>query len=127
MAELSDLAERLLLRFKDVPNVTIDDAMEWIERSLLEHGIRSDADVPDRQILLVLLYAEWDACLQMALNTAYYFEYKDGEETVDKRNISDHYRKVAVELKKRYDEKKAVGSDGLGGSRFTVIPRVDRL
>jgi len=126
MAKLAELSEMLLKRFKDVPNVTIEDTNNWIERSMLEHGYDLDADVPNDHVLLVLLYAEWDGAMQIALRTAYYFEYKDSDESVDKRNVSEQYRNVAADLWKAYERKKAEGAGGLGGSRFYVMSRVDR-
>ena len=126
MAELHEISELVLQRFKDVPNVTEEDAEAWTLRAFIEHGYAEDANVPDNQTMLLLLYAEWDAALNLAMNTAYYFEYKDAEESVDKRLISEQYRRLATELRKRYDAKKAEGSGGLGGSRFNVMTRVDR-
>src|SRR5690606_35444995 len=110
MASLSELSELLLKRFKDVPNVTTEDTDGWVERSMLEHGYRADQDVPQDETMLVLMYAEWDGTLQIALKAAHYFEYKDSEETVDKRNVSEQYRQVATELWKAYERKKAQGS-----------------
>ena len=126
MATLSELSQSLLKRFKDVPNITVEDTNDWIERSMLEHGFSLEADVPQTQILLILLYAEWDGSLQIALKSAHYFEYKDSEETIDKRNVSEQYRQIATELWRNYERKKAQGSGGIGGSRFYVAPRVDR-
>lgn len=125
MANLSELAENLEKRFKGVPNATIEDAENWTERSMLEHGYMAEDDVPDDQKLLVLLYAEWDGTLQLALQTAYYFEYTDGEETVDKAKISEQYRNVAAELRKKY-EKKNVESGPSSNTRFTIMTRADR-
>lgn len=126
MARLDELSTSLLKRFKDVPNVTIEDTNGWVERSFLEHGFANEADVPSDQVLLVLMYAEWDGTLQISLKAAHYFEYTDSEESVDKRNISEQYRNVAAELWKNYERKKAQGSGGIGGSRFSVATRVDR-
>lgn len=125
MAKLSELAENLEKRFKGVPNASIEDANNWAERSMLEHGYMADDDVPDNQKLLVLLYAEWDGALQLSLQTAYYFEYTDGEETIDKAKISEQYRKVAVELRKKY-ENKSVESGPSSNTRFTIMTRADR-
>lgn len=126
MAYLPELSTKLLKRLKDVPNVTKEDADDWVERAFVEHGFNSDVDVPREQELLILLYAEWDACLQIAFKAAHYFEYKDSEETVDKRNVSEQYRQIATELWRVYERKKAEGSGGIGGSRFRVATRVDR-
>lgn len=125
MATKSELAVSLLARFNGVPNVDITDAESWIERSLMEHGIRADRDVPEREHLLILLYAEWDGTQQIALRTAYYFEYKDGEESVDKRMVSEAYRNMADQLFAKYERKKnEVGRTA--GPRFRVMGRADR-
>ena len=125
MATKSELAVRLLTRFKGVPNVDIADAEGWIERSLMEHGIPVDQDVEETDQLLILLYAEWDGTQQIALRTAYYFEYKDGEETVDKRMVSEAYRNMADQLYNKYERKKnEVGRRA--GPRFRVMTRTDR-
>lgn len=126
MASKTELAESLLKRYKDVPNVEQDDADNWIERAMLEHGLNADADVPQDLTLLVLLYAEWDGALQIALKTAHYFEYKDAEESVDKRAVSEQFRRIAAELRKEYDRKKSKGAAGIGGSRFAIMTRADR-
>lgn len=126
MAMLSELSQSLLKRLKDVPNVLEEDTDGWIERSMLEHGYSVETDVPQDQVLLVLLYAEWDASLQISFKSAHYFQYKDSEETVDKRNVSEQYRHIATELLKSYERKKAAGSGGFGGSRFHVATRIDR-
>lgn len=126
MASLSELSEKLIKRFKDVPNITDEDTTAWVERSMMEHGFLADQDVPQESELLVLLYAEWDGALQIALKAAHYFEYTDGDETVDKRNVSEQYRHIATELWRAYERKKAQGAGGIGGSRFSVATRVDR-
>jgi hypothetical protein len=125
MATKSELATTLLSRFKGVPNVDTTDTDEWIGRSLLEHGYRLDQDVPVDDQLLVLLYAEWDAATQLALRTAYYFEYKDSEESVDKRMVSETYRNLADQLWKTYERKKNEAGR-TAGPRFRIMPRADR-
>lgn len=126
MATKSELATTLLGRFKGVPNVEIDDAENWIERSLIEHGYRIDQDVRDEDTLLVLLYAEWDGTTQLALRTAYFFEYKDSEESVDKRMVSEAYRNMADQLWKTYERKKNEAGR-TAGPRFRVLRRADRF
>lgn len=124
MAELPELSATLLRRFRDVPNIDLEDTTDWIERSMLEHGFNPSSNVPQDAILLVLLFAEWDGTLQISLKTAYYFSYKDAEETVDKRTVSEQFRKVAKELEKRYEKKKS--SSDLGGQGFYIMTRADR-
>lgn len=126
MAELDELTDSLMQRLKGVPNVERNDAEEWVKWSMMEHGYEAEDDVPANDALLVLLFAEWDASLQISFQTAHFFEYKDSEESVDKRAISEQYRRVAAELKKRYDKKKAEGTASQGGSRFVIPTRADR-
>ncbi|WP_079516521.1 hypothetical protein [Rossellomorea marisflavi] len=125
MAKKSELAETLLSRFKGVPNVEQEDVEAWIDRSLLEHGYRLDQDVRDDDQLLILLYAEWDGITQISLRTAYYFEYKDAEESVDKRMVSETYRNLADSLWKTYERKKNEAGR-TAGPRFTIMTRADR-
>lgn len=125
MASQVELAEKLLRRFKGVPNVTAEDASDWITSAMAEHGFDADADVPLQFEQLVLLFAEADGAGLIALQTAYFFSYKDGEESVDKRGVSEQYRKVATELWKKYERKKA--DSGLtGATRFHIMKRADR-
>lgn len=125
MATKTELATSLLTRFKGVPNVDLTDAESWIERSLMEHDIPFDRDVPEDEQLLVLLYAEWDGTQQIALRTAYYFQYKDSDETVDKRMVSEAYRNMADQLFKKYERKKNEAGR-TAGPRFRVPTRADR-
>jgi hypothetical protein len=126
MATYKDLAERLLTRFRDVPKVTLVDAEDWMVAAMEEHGLRLDRDVPPNMERLLLLYAEADGAQNISLRTAFYFEYRDGEESVDKRNVSEQYRKIATELWKKYREKKIEVGFGIAGTRFGVAPRIDR-
>lgn len=125
MATKSELSTTLLSRFKGVPNVEKDDTDGWIDRSLLEHGFSTNDDVSNEDQLLVLLYAEWDATMQIALRTAYYFKYNDSEEQVDKRMVSETYRNIAEKLWQTYEKKKNEAGRN-SGPRFVIPPRVDR-
>lgn len=126
MATLNELADRLLSRFKDVPNVTLEDATNWVELSMNEHGFVATDDVPTSAVSLILLYAEADGASQIALRTAHYFSFVDKDESIDKSSISTRYRTIASELWERYRRKKEEGKAGFGGSRFTVMRRLDR-
>jgi len=126
MATYEELSARLLRRFREVPNVTLLDAQDWMEWSLMEHNFRLDQNVPTNAIPLVLLYAEADGTSQIALRTAFYFEYRDGEEAVDKSMISDQYKSISEKLWERYYRKKSEGTDGSGGSQVAFMQRRDR-
>lgn len=125
MARLAELSETLLRRFKNVPNVSLEDTTDWITLAMAEHDFDATDDVPTEYVTLILLYAEADGAGLISLQTAYYFSYKDGEESVDKRGVSEQYRKVATELWKKYERKKA--DSGLAGATvFTIMRRADR-
>lgn len=126
MATLDELSERLHRRFKDVPNVGREDTDEWMETALNEHGYTGQSTVPVEMIPLILLYAEADGVGQVALRVAYYFQYSDRDETVDKTKVADNYRRLAETLWDRYKVRKAEGVGGFGGSRFAIMTRADR-
>lgn len=126
MAKLKDLSDRLLNRFKDVPNVEDSDVEGWVEMAMNEHGFISTDDVPTEFIPLIMLYAEADGAMQVALRTAHYFSFVDKDESIDKSMISEQYRKLAEELWNRYGRKKDEGVGDFGGSSFHIMKRADR-
>lgn len=121
MANLAELSERLLKRFKNVPNVTIVDAQDWTEESMLIHGYESSAIVPNDRQEIVLLYAQSEGAFQISLSSAHFFKYTDGEEQVDKTMVSEQYRKLAKDLREEYTRKK-----GVLGSKAVFMKRADR-
>lgn len=122
MASKYELSQRLLTRFKNVPNVDVTDTDEWVETAMNEHGYDAVSDVPTDDITLILTYAEADGAGQISLRTAFYFSYKDRDESVDKSMVSEQYRKLAEQLWNKYAQKKSERS----GSRFRIMPRADR-
>lgn len=125
MASLAELSGTLLRRFKNVPNVSLEDTTDWVTLAMAEHEFDATDDVPTEYVTLILLFAEADGAGLISLQTAYYFSYKDGEESVDKRGVSEQYRKVATELWKKYERKKA--DSGLAGATvFSIMRRADR-
>lgn len=122
MATNLELAERLVRRFKGVPNFDITDAQELVDDALQTHGYELSADVPSDRLNLLLLYAQAEGAWQIALSTAHYFQYQDGEESVDKSMISEQYRKLAKDLRADYDRAKSVDT----GAGFYIAARIDR-
>src|SRR5690625_2548357 len=122
MATRAELAERLLKRFRGVPNFDIDDAQELVEDALLVHGLDASAAVPDDRITVILLYAQAEGAWQIALSTAHYFRYGDAEESVDKSMISEQYRRLARDLRDEYNSERAREK----GAGFYVAARIDR-
>lgn len=122
MAYKNELSQRLLTRFKDVPNVDSSDTDEWVETAMNEHGYNAMGDVLTDDITLVMTHAEADGAGQIALRTAFYFSYTDRDEAVDKSMVSEQYRKLADQLWNKYAQKKSERS----GSQFRIMRRADR-
>jgi hypothetical protein len=122
MTTKAELAERLLRRFKGVPNFLLTDAEELVDDAMQVHGFASSSIVPESDVNLILLYAQAEGAWQIALATAHYFSYQDGEESVDKSNVSEQYRKLAQDIRGQYEVEKARKS----GSSFFIMKRIDR-
>ncbi len=122
MATNEELAERLIRRFKGVPNFNITDAQELVDESLHVHGLDASADVPADKEAIVMLYAQFQGTRQIAYSVAHYFKFTDGEESVDKSMIADNYRNLAKDLQADYETEKGRSF----GSNFRVMRRVDR-
>lgn len=122
MTTKAELVERLLRRFKGVPNFQLTDAEELVDDAMHVHGFASSSIVPESDVNLILLYAQAEGAWQIALATAHYFSYKDGEESVDKSKISDQYRKLAQDIRSQYETEKARKN----GHGFFIMKRIDR-
>ena len=122
MANKSELAERLRNRFKGVPYFEQTNAEELVEEAMQAHGYAPSDDVPIADENLILLYAQANGAWQIALSTAHYFSYSDGEESVNKTMISEQYRKLATDLRDQY-EKERLKKHGVN---FRILKRADR-
>lgn len=122
MATSPELAERLLKRFNGVPNFDITDAQELVDDAAQVHGLDPSATIPVDKVNLILLYAQAQGALQIALSTAHYFSFQDGEESIDKSGVSDRYRNLANELRSEYEREKYEQT----GAHFRTMRRLDR-
>lgn len=116
----------LVTRFKEVPNVDVEDIKLWLETSYGVHGVNMQGNVTPSVASLILLHAEADGTNQIALRTSHYYSFTDKDEAIDKSMISESYRKTAEALWKRYDKMKAEGVDEFGGSKVHYMRRLDR-
>lgn len=101
MAKATDLSALLFNRFKDVPNLTEADALLVIQEMVVLFGLTDELDplfVPK-----YMSFATSEMAMKIALNTAHYFKFTDGEETVDKSLVSENYRRVAKDYRSQYD------------------------
>jgi hypothetical protein len=126
MATLSELSGRLLAKFKNVPNITVEDAEQWVVEASFQYGYDSPDDVPTKETGLLLLLAQAEGARQIAVSTAHYFKWSDQGQQVDKANISDQYRKLSRDLIYEYERQRASGIGGTKGVNFRATRRLDR-
>jgi len=117
-----ELAEIITQRFKGVPNFTDNDADALVEDAMRTHGYAPSSSVDAKDVTLILLYAQYNGAWQVALSTAHYFKFGDGEENVDKSMVAENYRKLARGLQEDYEAEKG----RLYGNSFKLAPRIDR-
>lgn len=115
MADDTKLIERLMRRFKGVPNFDESDAIDLVEEAKEAH----ESDASDE---LILLYAQVQGAWQIAFGAAHYFRFRDGEEEVDKSMVAESYRKLAKDLQADYDEEQGRTI----GNGFRIMTRADR-
>lgn len=121
-----ELSERLLRRYRDVPNVGDEDAGEWIETSMNAHGFNKGETIPSEYASLIMLYAEATGATQLSIKTAHYFSFVDKDESIDKTNIAAEYRRIARDLWRNYNRRKEESQLFSGGSVMSFMKRVDR-
>lgn len=126
MNDFDEVIRMLTNRFREVPNLSVEDLESWTETALLEFGIKRGDRIPPPLIPLILLHAEADGASQIALKTAHYFKFTDKDETIDKSKISENYRQISSDMWKRYRLKKDEGVEGYGGAVMKFMRRVDR-
>ncbi|MGM0836039.1 MAG: hypothetical protein ACQEV7_07770 [Bacillota bacterium] len=116
------LESRLLSKFKNVPNVALEDAVAWLAEAAFQYGYESPDLVPAKESALLLLLAQAEGARNIAMSVAHYFKYQDAEESVDKTMLAEQYRKLANDLRAEYKRNKAE----LSGSAFRAMRRIDR-
>jgi len=125
MATMQDLSERLLKQFKEVPNVDIGDCEDWIFEALSRHGVR-DADpkfLPRDEEYLVIMRGQSIGAQQIALRTGHFYRYQDGDEVVDKMEVSEQWQRMANALSQEYRRERALRT---GSSNYRAGKRLDR-
>src|SRR5690625_7887324 len=112
MADDVKLIERLLRRFKGVPNFDEDDAIELVEEAKEAH----ESDASDE---LILLYAKVQGSWQIAFGAAHYSKFTDAEESFTKSFVAANYRKLSREMQTEHDR----GRGNSLSNTFRVITR----
>lgn len=126
MAKLDAMTQRLLRRFAAVTALPADAATETMADTFEMFGYQTDADVLPNDTNKLLAYASAELATLVAINSASYFKYTDGEEAVDKSMVSKEYRAIAKLFRDEYLAE--VDAQELASrSSFVVMPRRDRL
>lgn len=120
--QLKMLADRVMLRYTEVPEFKEEEAMEYVIDSKSLHGYLDTQLIPQDKERLVLLYAMSEVASSIAFKSAHYFKFSDGEETIDKTKVAHNYRQLARDYKKDYDRERAK----MVGSHFRIVGRADR-
>lgn len=115
MSRRDELIKIIKNRFSGVPMFGDDDAESLIDDAIYLHSEDSSTE-------LLLLYAQYQGAWKIAIGTAYYFKFSDGEESIDRTATADNYRKLASDFKKLYDKESPKGKSG----NFRVMSRLDR-
>lgn len=124
MATLQDMSTRLMAKFRNVPNVTQEDAEAWLTSALYQHGLKEFEQLPTEEEHLVIILAQAEGARDIAVMTAHYFSYTDNDEQVDKSMVSEQYRKLSDSLLKEYERRRAKLSTQ--SVRFKYAKRIDR-
>lgn len=125
MATMNELATRLLQKFKNVPNVTIEDAEEWMQEALERHGVKNGDPkyLPKNEVYLVIILGQAEGARRIALDTGHFFRYQDGDEMVDKTTVSEHWLRMANSFETDYRRQLSLK---VHAAKFRVAKRLDR-
>ncbi|PFR72939.1 hypothetical protein CN936_25560 [Bacillus cereus] len=94
------------------------------DETLLANSFSSLTVLNDKQAQLVTFYYRYVDLMAKATTEASSFKYTDGEESVDKSNVSKNYRDLAQHYYDLWSSERAE-YDG-SGSNFRIAKRVDR-
>jgi hypothetical protein len=125
MANFYNLVDSLRHRFKNVPNVEQEDCEEWVRTAISRHGVpNNDPDrIPHDEEHLIILLGEAIGAKRIALDTGHYFRYQDGDEVVDKTEVSQHWLRMANSFELDYRRQNSMKGKNV---RYRVARRLDR-
>ncbi|EUJ44403.1 hypothetical protein [Paenilisteria rocourtiae] len=116
-----ELLTQLEARFAGVSGMTIEYLTTALNEAMRLEGFASSVTVSDADATRILLRARIIVTEDLAFNTAAYFSFKDGEESIDKSRISANYLQLLSQLKAEYDAQYTQNSG------FKIMKRLDRL
>lgn len=93
---MESVKERLTKRLSNIYGVTPEDISDWLSEAEAEF---EGQDENDNALFYLALYIAYET---IASDSARFFSYKDGEESVDKSMIFENYMKLAKQARRNY-------------------------
>lgn len=124
MANKVEISALLYNRFNNVPSLTMDDTNAVVDEMVIVFEL-NELDIPAKDVMKLMAYASSEMAMKIALNTAHYFKFTDGEESIDKSLVSENYRKLAKDYRGQFDSM-AQGEERRAKSSFKNTHRIDR-
>ncbi|EAC9719932.1 hypothetical protein LL50_05580 [Listeria monocytogenes] len=120
MAAKDELITRLNQKFSNIPGINGETVSYWIDEAIEAEGFSPSQTTFAGEETRILLRARIIGVEDLALNTAHFFNFRDGEESISKGGISENYQKLLAKLNAQYAEQ--FGNP----SAFKVMKRLDR-
>lgn len=120
----ADMITLVRNRFSGVPEITEADIDGVVTEALAVHGMGDEFD--GAELPMLMAYASAEMAQKIALNTAWYFSFSDGEESVDKTMVTDKYRNLANDYRQTYERHRMQSERAARKSRFRNMHRIDR-
>ncbi|MBC1286880.1 hypothetical protein [Listeria booriae] len=116
-----ELLTQLEQRFSGVASLTIEYLTATLNEAMRLEGFGSSVTFSDADATRIILRARILVTEDLAFNTASYFSFKDGEESVDKSRTSANYLTLLARLNAEYE------ANYTQKSGFKIMKRLDRL
>ncbi|MED4828141.1 hypothetical protein [Bacillus atrophaeus] len=91
------VSDRLATRLSRVEGVTADDIAAWIAEAEAESGLTAEEN--ENAVLFLALAIAYET---IASDAARFFNFQDGEESIDKTNIFANYLQLGKDARKDY-------------------------
>lgn len=93
---MESVKERLTKRLSKIYGVTPEDISDWLAEAESEFD---GQDENDNALFYLALYIAYET---IASDSARFFSFRDGEESVDKSMIFENYMKLAKQARRNY-------------------------
>lgn len=121
MAAKDELKAKLTRKFSNISEINDGTISGWLDEAIEAEGFSPSQTTFAGEEMRILLRARIIGVEELALSTAHFFNFRDGEESISKGDISTNYQKLLAQLNAQYAEQ--FGSS----SSFKVMKRLDRV